>query len=247
MRFLYQPGGRIDGEGSLADFIGSAFGIPPNQRADLVVGLPAFATTARYQIIAKVPSTGAGAATHDGGREQAPPLSIALEMLHNLLNQRFKLKTHSEMQPVTVYALTVDRGGPKMTKSDGSERASCRPDPNGAPASTNGTPSIAMRCVNTSMEEFVKQITNAAGGYIDHPSVDATGLTDRYDFVLYWTPKQALHPAQANGSDTGAAVDPGGLSVFEAIQKELGLKLDVAKRNIEVTVVDHLEEKPTDD
>jgi len=46
---------------------------------------------------------------------------------------------------------------------------------------------------------------------------------------------------------TGAAVDPGGLSVFEAIQKELGLRLEVAKRNIEVTVVDHLEEKPTDD
>lgn len=246
-RFLYQPGGRINGEGSLADFIGSAFGVPPNQRADLVVGLPPFAATARYEIIAKTPSSGAGAATHDGGRDTPPPLSVALEMLHNMLNQRFKLKTHAETQEVTVYALTVDRGGPRMTKSDGSSRAACKPDPNGAPASTNGTPSIAMRCTNTSMEEFVRQIANAAGGYIDHPSVDASGLSDRYDFVLYWTPKNALHPVQPNATDAGAAVDPGGLSVFEAIQKELGLKLDVAKRRIPVTVIDHLEEKPTDD
>jgi len=169
IRFQYLPGGRILGEGSLADLIGLALGAPPNQRADLVVGLPAFANTARYEITAKTPSTGAGAATHDGGRDTPPPLSVALEMLHNMLNERFRLKTHSEERSTTVYALTVDRGGPKMTKSDGSERANCRPDPN-PPADAGGPPPIAMRCVNTSMEEFVKQITGAANGYIDHPS-----------------------------------------------------------------------------
>jgi uncharacterized protein (TIGR03435 family) len=230
---------------SLADLVGAALEIPPNLRPDLLVGMPKATGDLRYSIIAKTPSTGAGAPTRGGAQgEQPPPLNVALKMLRNLFIERFNLKSHVENQNATVYAITVDKGGPKMKKSDGSDRASCRQDPNAAPPNPKGTPQITWKCVNTTMKELAENVTNWAGGYFDHPAYDATSLTAGYDFVLSWTPKQALHPASTT-AETGAASDPGGLSVFEAIERQLGMKVNTEKRMIPVTVIDHLEEKPT--
>ena len=244
LRFLWQPGGRVNGEGPLSDLIAIALAIPPNLRSDLLVGMPKAAGDVRYSIVAKTPTTGAGAGTRDGGREQPPPLNVALVMLQNLFKERFNLKWHTEDQNANVYAIVVDKGGPKMKKSDGTDRANCKPDPNAAPPNPKGTPQITWKCVNTTMKDLADNVTNWAGGYFDHPAFDATGLTGGYDFVLSWTPKQALHPASTTG-DAGVATDPGGLSVFEAFEKQLGLKLDQQKRMIPVTVIDHVEEKPT--
>ena len=246
-RFLYQNGGRINGEGFLRDFIASAFNVTPNLSADLIVGGPKFLETARYEIVAKTPTTGVGAPTHDGGREAPPPLDVALKMLRSMLEDRFKLKTHSEDRPVTVYAISLARGAtPKLKKADDTERAGCKPAPDAAPASANATPVIAYRCQNTTMTELAQNVQGWANGYFDHPAFDATGISGGYDFVLSWTPKGALHPATPAATTGGAAVDPGGLSVFEAIEKELGLKVTTEKHNIPVTVIDHIEEKPTD-
>jgi uncharacterized protein (TIGR03435 family) len=45
-----------------------------------------------------------------------------------------------------------------------------------------------------------------------------------------------------------AAADPtGGLSLLDAVNKQLGLKLEMHKRPMPVLVIDHVEEKPTDD
>ena len=44
-----------------------------------------------------------------------------------------------------------------------------------------------------------------------------------------------------------AAADPnGGLTLEEAIDKQLGLKLEVHKRPEKVLVIDHMEEQPTE-
>ena len=144
-----------------------------------------------------------------------------------------------------MYALVVPKGALKLKRADETERAGCKPDPGAAPVSANATPTIAYRCQNTTMAELAHNVQQWAGGYIDHPAIDATGLQGGWDFVLSWTPKQALHPFPADTAG-GVASDPGGLSLFEAIEKELGLKLDVQKHTVPVIVVDHVEEKPTD-
>lgn len=64
-----------------------------------------------------------------------------------------------------------------------------------------------------------------------------------------WTPKAALMPQQAPNPNQPAgavaeAADPGGISVFDAVEKELGLKLVKQKRSIPVIVFDHVDEKP---
>jgi uncharacterized protein (TIGR03435 family) len=51
------------------------------------------------------------------------------------------------------------------------------------------------------------------------------------------------NPNQPPGAMAEAA-DPGGISVFEAVEKELGLKLVKQKQSVPVIVVDHVSEKP---
>ena len=53
-------------------------------------------------------------------------------------------------------------------------------------------------------------------------------------------------PAAATSS-TAAASDPNGaVSLFDAVSKELGLKLEKERRPAPVLVIDHIEEKPTE-
>ena len=59
-------------------------------------------------------------------------------------------------------------------------------------------------------------------------------------------PGAGQNGGQAQGA-TPAASDPsGGLSLPDAISKQMGLKLELRKRQLPVLVIDHLEEKPTD-
>jgi uncharacterized protein (TIGR03435 family) len=47
-------------------------------------------------------------------------------------------------------------------------------------------------------------------------------------------------------AQTAGAEPNGAISLFEAVDKQLGLKLEQQKRSAQVLVVDHVEEKPTD-
>jgi uncharacterized protein (TIGR03435 family) len=243
----YTPGGRVDAMGSIKDLIGMAMQIPPNLIADLLFGLPKQMETTRYSILAKLPTGGIGAATRVNGRDTPPPISVALQMLKNLLVERFKLQAHVENREVTAYALTAPKADSKLKKADITQRASCKQSPGAVPAGVG--PMVAWTCQNTSLAELAKNLQTWAGGYIDHPTTDRTEIAGAYDFVLMWTPRGALdasaRPAEgAPGAGGVAAADPTGLSLFEAVEKQLGLKLEKGKYTIPVTVVDHVEEKP---
>ena len=60
------------------------------------------------------------------------------------------------------------------------------------------------------------------------------------------TPKRPVAADTRSGAHDGLseASDPNGITVFEAMEKELGPKLVKQKRSIPMIVVDHLEEKP---
>jgi uncharacterized protein (TIGR03435 family) len=73
-------------------------------------------------------------------------------MLHGVLLDSFELKTHTENREVTVYALVVGSGKPKMTKAEDSERSGCKADPN-APKPFTNIPGAMIACKNTSMAE----------------------------------------------------------------------------------------------
>ena len=80
---------------------------------------------------------------------------------------------------------------------------------------------------------------------VDRPVGGRTGITGGDDFPFAFTPDDSLFnghpprmPAQA---DSTAEVAPG---FFEAIQKDIGLKLDAQKTPVDVIVIDHVE-KPS--
>ena len=245
---LYTGGSQMRAGGTLREMIAMSLRIPPNVAGDTLLGLPKFADTERWEITAKVPSTGEGALNVVNGRTQPPPLSIGLEMLHGVMLDSFELRTHTENRDVTVYALVLGNGKPKMTKADDSERSGCNPDP-GAPKPFTNIPQPMISCKNTSMADLAESLQQFANAYIDHPVVDATGLEGGWDFLMGWTPKQMMQaqPAPNPNQPPGAAADlsdPGGISAFDAVEKELGLKLVKRTQSIPVIVVDHVDEKP---
>ncbi len=244
---LYTGGSQMRAGGTLRAMIAMALQVSPNVAADMVVGLPKSADSQAWDITAKVPSTGEGAPNMVKGRPLPPPLSVGLEMLRGLLVDSFELKTHTENREVSVYALMLAGGKPKMTQADESERSGCKPEPNAPKPATNIQTMIA--CKNTTMAELAQNLQQMANAYIDHPTVDATGLQGGWNFLIGWTPKGLLQPTQAPNPAAGVtaeASDPNGISVFEAVQKELGLKLVKQTRSIPVIVVDHVTEKPVE-
>jgi uncharacterized protein (TIGR03435 family) len=230
--------------GTLRILIAAAFQIQPNAAADKIIGLPKFADSQRWDITAKFPSTGEGAPIVTGARIMPPTQSVLLKMIQGLLAENFELKTHTENREITVYALTVD-GKHKLTKADPSERSDCRPDPN-APKPFPNLRTMA-NCKNITMAEFARNLEQATG-FFDHPIVDETGLEGGWDFLLGWSaPNRPRPPAPDQAPPNQQSTIPDiaeGLSSYEAVQKELGLKLVKTRRSVPVIVVDHVDEKP---
>ena len=142
------------------------------------------------------------------------------EMVRKLLADRFGLKFHRESREMTVYALKVAKGGPKLTPS------------NAGPEALDQTGNAnMMRFRANSMPDFVRELD----AMVDRPVVDETGLQGRFDFTLRWRPEGA--PA-----DDPNAAEP----LFTAIPEQLGLRLEAAKAPAEVLVVDHID-RPTAD
>jgi len=239
----YQGGSMMRAGGTLRNLISLSLQVSHNFAKDLVVGLPKFADETRWEINAKVPTTGEGAPNVVNGRPLPPPLSVGLEMLNNLLIDRFELKTHREQREITVYVLTAGKGKPKMTPAKDSDRTDCKPAPNAPPP----IPGIRMTgCTNTSMAELAENLLRMAPAYIDHPVVDETGIEGGWNFFLGWTPRGMLHQADNSNQPAGTASDPTEISFFEALERELGLKLVKQTRKYPVIVVDHIAEKPVE-
>lgn len=240
---IYQGGSTMRAGGTLRTLISMSLQISPNLAKDIVVGLPKSADETRWEINAKVPTTGEGAPNVVNGRPLPPPLSIGLEMLNNLLINRFALKTHQEQREITVYVLTAGKGKPKMTPAKDSDRTGCKPAPNAPPP----LPGIRMTgCTNTSMAELAETMLRMAPAYIDHPVVDETGIEGGWNFYIGWTPRGMLQPTDNSNQPAGTAADPTAISFFEAVERELGLKLQKQTRVYPVIVVDHIAEKPVD-
>jgi uncharacterized protein (TIGR03435 family) len=247
------PGGRVNLPGlPLRLAISLAWNITPS---DEIAAAPRWLDTTRFDIIAKVPAEFAP----PGG--QPASLNDLGPMLQALLKDRFKMKTHFEDRPVTAYTLVAEK--PRMKKADPSSRTGCKAGTApGTVSSSVGTfrlPGRLITCQNITMAQFVDQLQFIAGPYIRYPVVDATGIEGGWDFTLTFSPippnqiaglrgATPFGPVAGPGAGNGPeAADPvGGVSFFDAVEKQLGLKLETAKRSYPVFVIDHIEEKPTD-
>jgi uncharacterized protein (TIGR03435 family) len=232
-----QPGGRIDVRGmTLRALMRIAWNIDDNDD-DMLVGGPKWLDVNRFDLVAKASA---------GVSKTGEPVDVeALQtMLRTLLTDRFKIAIHSDVQPVTVYALVAAK--PKLAKADPSNRTACRNTPVAANTAASAL-SKAFTCVNVSMAQFADKLQGMAPGYIHHPVVDLTGLDGYWDFTLNFSNPLTLMAAGGHGGGVGEAPDPNGaISLFEALDKQLGLKLEQQKHPMPVVVIDHVEEKPAE-
>jgi uncharacterized protein (TIGR03435 family) len=142
------------------------------------------------------------------------------QMLQALLADRFRLAVHREMREMPVYALVVGKNGTKFPESKPESQLKRFHGVNGR--------NQYMDYVQATMEMV------ADGIDVDRPVVDKTGLTGKYDIRLEATPEFRIRNNP----------QPDDLSIFDAIQQQLGLRLEAQKSGVEVLVVDHIE-KPS--
>jgi uncharacterized protein (TIGR03435 family) len=72
---------------------------------------------------------------------------------------------------------------------------------------------------------------------LDRPVVDQTNLKGGYDFDLLFTPKLPPNFQPGTGLN-GAPIDTSGPTIFEAVRRQLGLKMERQKGPVDVLVVD---------
>ena len=167
-------------------------------------------------------------------------------MLQSLIKERFRLVVHTEDKPMDAYTLVANK--PKLKKADPASRTRWHEGPaTDAKADRNANAALGrlVTVQNMTMAQFAEMLPIIAPGYLRTNVVDATGLEGGYDFTFSFSPTGALQMARAATGDGAEASEPNGtISLFDALNKQLGLKLDTVKRPVKVLVIDKIERKP---
>lgn len=246
--------GRLNWSGAtLHDLIATAYDVKRIQ----VTG-PDWIDTERYDIVAKVP---------DGASKDDVKL-----MWQSLLAERFGLVFHREQKEFTVEELTVAKGGPKLkvTDIDANAPAPAAPDvlpPDGPKRDANGFPQLDRpgQAIMISpgpngqplahlvaKAQTMANLADLLGMQLNKPVVDKTGLTQKYDYNIEFTPDLSGMPAPPPGAfgpppgaTAGDAAAEPGTNLVAAIQ-QLGLRLNSTKGKLDVLVIDKAVKTPTE-
>jgi uncharacterized protein (TIGR03435 family) len=172
----------------------------------------------KYDVVAVVP---AGTTRH----------SVNL-MLQRLLAERFKLVLHHDKRDFAVYALVAAKTGPKLTPSNSDTVA---------PA-TNHLPQMPQPMLDsnrglwimTVAEKSMQQLADELSRRLDRPVFDMTELAGAFDFTLTWAASGRIRTREGEYTPVG---DGTGLTLNEAVERQLGLKLDPRKTALDVLVI----------
>lgn len=222
--------------------------------ADKVLGGPSWLESDRFDIFAQVP----------------PKTSqeTARLMLQALLADRFKLMLHKDSHSMPTYALSVSKDGHKLKEASGSGEPECKMTiqqnspaeaaaiqnalQNGGPVTLRVT-TFLFSCHGMTMAAFAGQMHTmiVAPSYVgNNPIADRTGLKGSWDFDFKYTIKPPTNGnAPLIGTANGvvqATVSGEYISLFDAMDKQLGLKLDAVTLPIPVILVDSVNRKPAD-
>jgi uncharacterized protein (TIGR03435 family) len=214
-RFITMQGANrfVEKDYTLKLLIAAAYDLNPRT----ISGGPAWIGTDHYDILAVTPG------------DVRPDHDEQMTMLRNLLADRFKLTFHREPKVFSIYQLKLAKNGPKLKESTARSD-----DPVVVGPGVVYPQRIVLPGRNATMGNFVSLLQRAI---LDRPVVDKTGLSGRYDFDLEWAPDETQFGGDVPPA-TAAATSP---PLFEAIQQELGLKLEATKGPVDALVVDTAE------
>jgi uncharacterized protein (TIGR03435 family) len=172
---------------------------------------PNWITENRYDIVARAPG-----ASND---------QMKL-MLRTLLTERFQLALHRETRQLPVYLLTTLGKGPPKVKE---------PNPEGEHGLSGTSTGTLFH------KEPIERLCFLLSRRMDRPVLDRTGLAGIYDYVV---DTSGLARFITNiGTDPNdiaklKAAQDASTPIFEAVQRDLGLKLEAQKADLEVLVID---------
>ena len=223
-----------------------------NVRDFQISGGPGWMRSDRYDVMAKYERGAAASPDIANVEARQKEEEEQRERIRALLADRFRLRIRRETKEMQAYVLTQEKSGSKLKEAKKEEPApafasngSKNPErPPGARIRI-GRGSITAQSATS---DFLAQMLSQQLG---RPVIDETGLKGVYDFALEWTPDpgQGIGPGFAPPAgprpDAPAPAEPGGTSIFSAIQEQLGLKLDSRKAPVEVIVIESVE-KPSE-
>ncbi|HEY1499779.1 MAG TPA: TIGR03435 family protein [Acidobacteriaceae bacterium] len=220
---------------------------------EAVAGLPSWAASDRYDMKAKAP-TDELVRSVTGHREVED--EQARQMLQALLIERFGMEAHIEERPVTAYNLELAglKVDPKLKVADPAERTECGQGPSPGQKETRSVAPALDRefhCQNITLSEFGGELSDYASDYVRSPVLDDTGLKGRYDITLSFSDPDSAEPGAGDSPSAGSAPnapsDPSGaMSLYDAVRRQLGLRLEKVRRPGAVLVIDHINRQPSD-
>ncbi len=199
---------------------------------DLQISGPAWMASTRFDVIAKLPA---------GAKKEDVPA-----MLQALLADRFKLTLHKEEKVMPAYELLPGKSGPKLKEAEAGGGMRMMMGPRGRHLSGKAT-----------LSQLADNLSNA----LDRPVLDKTGIKGVYDIDLEWSGDEGgmrgLGPLKAGPRPESGSPEVGhdakihdesadAPSIFTALQDKLGLKLEARKAPVEMLIIDHAEQVPTE-
>jgi bla regulator protein BlaR1 len=150
-----------------------------------------------------------------------------LQMLQQLLAERFQLKLHRETRETAGYLLQVLPSGIKLSRSTGRETH----------AGMGGGPPSGGFMAGEAVP--VSAIVTFLSNRLGRPIEDRTGLMGLYNWELRWAPDDSEF--RPDGVPVKSEPANPGPSFITAVQEQLGLRLESTRLNIEILHVDHAE------
>lgn len=198
---------------TLADLATFAYDI---RSSDQIRNVPRWASVERFDIDAKIDDAQASATKKLAPSQQIDQYRL---MLQSLLKERFGLEVQTRMGEMSIYALEVAKGGPKLTTTAA---------PLNLPNLSGWSRGIveAHGVTMSALSEGLSGRDDVGGRIV----IDATGLKGSYDFTLRWTPT----------SFDALSSDAAGVPLSTALREQLGLKLTARKASVRVLIIDHL-------
>jgi uncharacterized protein (TIGR03435 family) len=231
--WMISPDGLTVTNFSLAGLIENAYGIRKYQLS----GAPDWLNSETYDVDAKMDAATAEALKKLNSEDQNLEQQ---QMLQTLLADRFKLKIHRETKEGPVYLLAIGKNGFKLQEA--------RPGatyPNGAGPGSMSSSSNWLAETMMFQAMPISGLARNLEARLGRPVLDKTGLTGNYDFTLKFaidrSQSQSVTGDSPNAQPAPGQIDPDAPFLLEAIQKQLGLKLEPGKGPVEVIVIDHVE------
>lgn len=194
---------------SVRELIQYAWNLPGSQ----VLGGPSWLGSTMFDIDAR------SDAAADAALHQLSPFDARdrkARMLQELLIDRFRLRIHQETQQLALYKLILAKGGPRF-------------QPAAVEGTTIDTGPTHMHVAGS--DDTVSILAAQLARELGRVVLNETGLKNRYDIHLQWTPEAAV----------AAAAPDAPPNLFTAVQEQLGLKLESSRGPVPVLVIDSVE------